>query len=180
VLHGQWPWMWQGTDDTWHALVLTGSGRPGREPDKYVLGPVLFYLLCLTGEESRRWIETQGTSGLTLHVVYREIVKEWTYRFDHRTAETYLTSLVSHFLDPSVAAWLPFNIVTNRKRSVRPHQLRADEMSDPIRMQFTAELADAFAEEADDLVRMAKPPVPADALDRARSRFKIFFDEADA
>ena len=171
-LHGQLPWVWQDADDAWHVLVLTGSGKNPKEPDKYVLGPVLFYLICLVGDESCRWIES---SGLTLHIVYREIVKEWTYRFDRETAEAYLVELVSNVLNQSMAAWLPFETVTTR--SIRPHKMPEDEVNDVIRMQFAAEIEDAFAEEEDYLIRIAKPTIPVDAFDRVRRRFKIYFDQ---
>ena len=141
-LHGQLPWVWQDAADAWHVLVLTGSGKNPGEPDKYVLGPVLFYLMCLVGDESCRWIES---SGLTLHIVYREIVRQWTYKFDRKTAEAYLVELVSNFLNQSQAAWLPFDTVTTR--SIRPHKLPDDEINDVMRMEFAAEIKDAFAEE---------------------------------
>ncbi len=173
-LHGQLPWVWQDAADAWHALVLTGSGKNPREPDKYVLEPVLFYLVCLAGDESCRWI---GSSGLTLHLVYREIAKEWTYRFDRETAQSYLMELVSHVLNPSVASWLPFEAVTTR--SIRPHKLAENEVSDLLRIQFAAEMADAFTEEDDYLIQIAKPTIPNDAFDRVRRRFKIFFDWAE-
>ena len=171
-VHGQLPWVWQDVDDAWHALVLTGSGKNPKEPDKYVLGPVLFYLICLAGDESCRWI---GSSGLTLHIVYREVVKEWTYSFDHATAEAYLVDLVANVLDRSRAAWLPFEIVTCHKRSVQPHKMQEDEVDDVIRMQFAADLQEAFSEEEDYLIRLVKPEIPEDAFDRVRRRFKIFF-----
>jgi hypothetical protein len=173
-LHGQLSWVWQDADDAWHVLVLTGSAKNPKEPDKYVLGPVLFYLICLVGDESCRWIES---SGITLHIVYREIVKEWTYRFDRETAEAYLVELVSNVLNQSTRAWLPFEVVTNRKRSIRPHKMPEDEVNDVIRRQFAAEINDAFAEEEDYLIRIAKPTIPEDAFDRVRSRFKIYFDQ---
>ena len=174
-LHGQLPWVWQDDADAWHALVLTGSAKNPREPDKYVLGPGLFYLICLVGDESCRWIKS---SGLTLHIVYREIAKEWTYRFDRETAEAYLVELVSNVLNQSTAAWLPFETVTTR--SIRPHTLSEDEVNDAIRMQFAAEIEDAFAEEEDYLIRIAKPTIPADAFDRVRRRFKMYFDHTDS
>jgi len=174
-LHGQLPWVWQDADDAWHVLVLTGSGKNPGEPDKYVLGPVLFYLICLTGDESSRWIES---SGLTLHIVYREIVKEWTYKVDRETAAAYLVELVSNVLNRSRAAWLPFETVTTR--SIRPQKMPEDEINDIIRMQFAAETEDAFTEEEDYLIRIAKPIIPGDAFDRVRRRFKIYFDRADA
>ena len=171
-LHGQLPWVWQDADDTWHVLVLTGAAKNPREPDKYVLGPVLFYLICLVGDESCRWIEP---SGLTLHIGYREIVKEWTYRFDRETAKAYLVELVSNVLNQSMTAWLPFEIVTSR--SIRPHKMPEDEVNEGMRMQFAAEIKDAFTEEDDYLIRIAKPTIPADAFDRVRRRFKIYFDQ---
>ncbi len=94
---------------------------------------MLFYLICLAGDESCRWIES---SGLTLHIVYREIVKEWTYRFDRETAEAYLVELVSNVLNQSMAAWLPFEIGDKPERSIRPHKMPEDEVNDIIRMQF--------------------------------------------
>ena len=170
-LHGQLPWVWLDADGARHVLVLTGSGKNPREPDKYVLGPVLFYLICLVGDESGRWIES---SGLTLRIVYREIVKEWTYRFDRETAVAYLVELVSNVLNQSMTTWLPFETVTTR--SIRPHKLSEDEVSDVIRMQFAAEIEEAFAEEEDYLIRIAKPTIPVDAFDRVRRRFKIYFE----
>ena len=173
-ISGQLPWVWKDSDDAWHVLVLTGSGKNPGEPDKYALGPVLFYLICVAGEESRRWIES---SGITLHIVYRENVKEWTYRFDPETAEAYLVELVANVLNQSMAAWLPFEIVTNRKLSIKPHKMQEDEIDDDIRMQFAAEIEDAFTEEEDYLIRIAKPTIPVDTFDRVRSRFKIYFDQ---
>ncbi len=173
-IHGQLPWVWQDANDAWHVLVLTGSGKRPGEPDKYVLEPVFFYLLCLAGDASCRWIEP---SGLTLHVVYREIVKERTYRFDRETAEAYLLELVSNVLNQSMTAWLPFETVTTR--SIRPHKLSEDKVDDVMRMQFVAEIEDAFTEEEDYLIRIAKPTIPVDAFDRVRRRFKIYFDRTD-
>jgi len=73
-LNGQLPWVWQDDEKRWHTLILTGSGKKPREPDKYVFEPVIFYLLCLIGEESCQWV---GTSGITLHIVYREKLWYW-------------------------------------------------------------------------------------------------------
>jgi exonuclease V gamma subunit len=173
-LHGQLPWVWQDAADAWHVLILTGSAKNPREPDKYVLEPVLFYLICLAGDESCRWIES---SGLTLHIVYREIAKEWTYRFDRKTAQAYLIEIVSNVLNQSMAAWLPFDTVTTR--SIQPHKLSQDVVNDVMRMEFAAEIEDAFAEEEDYLIRIAKPTIPNDAFDRVRRRFKIYFDRTD-
>ena len=175
-ISGQLPWVWKDANDAWHMLVLTGSGKNPGEPDKYVLEPVLFHLICMAREESRAWI---GSSGITLHIVYREYVKEWVYRADPEMAEAYLGELLSNALDLSMAAWLPFEIVTSqgkRKLSIRPHKMEAEEVDDDIRARFAAEVQDAFSEEEDYLIRIARPIIPEDAFDRVRNRFKIYFD----
>jgi hypothetical protein len=43
-------------------------------------------------------------------------------------------------------------------------------------MQFAADIQDAFSEQEDYLIRLANPEIPADAFDRVRRRFKIFFE----
>jgi hypothetical protein len=55
-----------------------------------------------------------------------------------------------------------------------------DEVSDLMRKQFAAEIEDAFAEEEDYLIRIAKPTIPVDVFDRVRSRFKIYFDQTNS
>jgi exodeoxyribonuclease V gamma subunit len=169
-LHGQLPWVWQDSENRWHALILTGSGKKPKEPDKYVFEPVIFYLLCLTGEESCEWI---GSSGITLHIVCREKLVEWIYKFDQETARMYLIDLVSDYLNQSMAAWLPFEIIS--KLPVKPHKMPENEIDDLIREQFVLALEDAYSEVDDYLIRITKPTIPLDAFDRAKRRFKIFF-----
>jgi exonuclease V gamma subunit len=173
-LHGQLPWMWQDPEGKWHALILTGSKTKPSEPDKYVFEPVIFYLLCLTGEESCRWI---GTSGVTLHIAYREKLLEWTYAFDRETARTYLTRLISNYLNQSMSAWLPFGALS--KLSIKPHKMPDDEIDSLVRKYFAIELEEAFAEQKDYLIRITKPTIPPDAFDMVRGRFKIFFSNTE-
>ncbi len=54
-LRGQLPWVWRDAEGIWHALVLTGSGKTpkAKEPDKYVLEPLLFWMVCLLAEEGK-------------------------------------------------------------------------------------------------------------------------------
>ncbi len=170
-LHGQLPWVWQDSENRWHALILTGSGKKPKEPDKYVFEPVIFYLLCLTGKESCQWI---GTSGITLHMVYREKLVEWTYKSDQETARMYLIDLVSDYLNQSRAAWLPFEIIS--KLSIQPHKVPDDKIDALIREHFILELKDAYSEVEDYLIRITRPTIPLDAFDMVKGRLKIFFD----
>ena len=42
--------------------------------------------------------------------------------------------------------------------------MQEDEVNDVIRMQFAVEIEDAFTEEEDYLIRIAKPTIPVDAF----------------
>jgi exonuclease V gamma subunit len=170
-LHGQLPWVWQDSQDGWHVLILTGSGKRPKEPDKYVFEPVIFYLLCLIGDESCQWM---GTSGMTLHIVYREKIVEWNYKFDPEAAGMYLADLISDYLNQAMSAWLPFEPVT--KLSIKPHKTKDHEIEDFIRKNFAVELEDAYSGLEDYLIQITKPVIPFDAFDMVRRRFKIFFD----
>jgi len=85
----------------------------------------------------------------------------------------YLIDLVSDYLNQSMAAWLPFEIIS--KLPVKPHKMPENEIDDLIREQFVLALEDAYSEVDDYLIRITKPTIPLDAFDRAKRRFKIFF-----
>jgi exodeoxyribonuclease V gamma subunit len=170
-IHGQLPWIWIDHAGGWHALVLTGSGKkPGKEPDKYILAPLLFWLSCLCTDAGR---ERLGGAAITFHVAYKEKVKTWTYGVEPDEAEAYLTRLVSDYLNRERPEWLPFKPVTSQ--SVKPHLLSEDEMEEGDREVFYAQLREAYPEEPSFLVRLADPHIPEDAFERVRERFRIFF-----
>ncbi len=169
-LHGQLSWVWQDDENIWHTLVLTGTEKKTKTPDKYVFEPVIAYMLCLLGEEGKKWI---NTSGITVHIGYREKMLKWTFRFTPETAKAYLTRLVSDYLNRSMTDWLPFEQTT--QLSIKPHQTPDDKVDEVMRIAYATELQDAYSTEEDYLIRLVKPTVPADAFDRVRNRFQIFF-----
>ena len=85
----------------------------------------------------------------------------------------YMSRLVSDYLNPEEIEWLPFSIVTSRP--IKPHRLSNEEMGHTEKEAFCAQLRDAYAEEKSILIRLAKPVVPDDALDKVRDRFQILF-----
>jgi len=170
-IHGQLPWIWIDRAGGCHALVLTGSGKkPGREPEKYILEPVLFWLSCRLTPSGR---DRLGGRDITFHVVYKETVKDWTYCVTQDAAVAYLTRLVSDYLNRQRPAWLPFKAVTSL--SVKPHLTSDDEIMNEDRETFYTQLREAYSEETSLLVRLAEPQVPENAFDRVRNRFRIFF-----
>lgn len=176
-LHGQRPWVWKDRRGSWHSLVLTGSGKsPGKKapPDKYILGPFLFWLFCLTSDDGRQRIEE---ADITFHVVYRKDVKTWTYRINPDGARGYLERLVSDYLDQERLEWLPFEVVTSQP--VKPHRLRDDEIDEGKKASFQAQLQEAYTEEESFLIRLANPSIPDNAFDRVRERFEPFFKTID-
>ncbi|OEU83013.1 MAG: hypothetical protein BA865_14435 [Desulfobacterales bacterium S5133MH4] len=173
-LHGQLPWIWKTREGGWHTLVLTGSSKGPKYPDKYVLEPLLFYLFCLSGNKSLQWI---GDSSITFHVVYEKDVKARTYNVTVEAARKYLETLVSDCLNQKKPEWLPFNTVTSRQ--IKPHTLTDDEIDEAKKEDFQVELKDAYAQEESYLIKLARPEVPVNAFDRVRERFRIFFNTID-
>ena len=172
-LHGQLPWVWKDNRGDWHTMVLTGSGKtPGKkEPDKYILEPLLFWMFCLATDDARHRI---GDSRITFHVVYKEEVKDWTYAISEDAARKYLGRLISAYLNQEKIEWLPFDVVTSL--SIKPHKLADEEIDEAKREIFHTHLRDAYAEEKSFLIRLAKPIIPDDAFDKVRDRFQIFFN----
>ncbi|MCP4688466.1 MAG: hypothetical protein GY859_10465 [Desulfobacterales bacterium] len=170
-LHGRLARAWKTADGRLHALVLTGSGKYPKTPDKYFLEPVLFYLACLVGPESARWI---GEAGVTVHALYQEKLAQWSWRCDRDEAGERLTALVAEYLNQRDRAWLPFNIVAGLLVRLKPWDKPVDAAA---RHSFRLALEEAYAEEdAPSLARLINPEIPRDALDRALARFRIFLD----
>ncbi len=58
ALHGRLPWVWKEQEGVWHSLVVTASGKTpkAKEPDKYVLEPLLFWMACLMTEDGKEGV----------------------------------------------------------------------------------------------------------------------------
>ena len=168
--HGHLPWLWKDHDEKWHALILTGSGKKPKGPDKYILEPMILYLSCLAGDESAQWI---GRSGITFHLVYKEKVQEFIFEFNEEVAVIYLTLLVSDYMSEKTPAWLPFDAVISG--SLISHIIRDDKINDAVRHDFATELEGICSEREEYLYRLIKPKIPFEALDIARQRFRLFF-----
>jgi exodeoxyribonuclease V gamma subunit len=175
-LHGQLPWLCKDRSGNWQALVLTGSQKRQkvREPDRYILAPLLFYMFCLCGEESLQWMRG---GGVTFHVVYGEEIKSWAYVLTHKKAVTYLDYLVSEYITKQKFEWLPFDLVTSR--SIKPHKLSEEKINEIMKRAFYAQLMDSYSEVESHSDRLVRPAIPEDAFDKVRERFKIFFETID-
>ncbi len=174
-LHGRLPWVWKENGDEWHALVLTGSyNKPGKKPDKYILEPLLFYILSLCGDESSEWI---GNRGITFHIVYNEQIRSFKYIIDKKLALEYLADLLSDYLNQKELQWLPFAAVS--KIYVWSHQLTNNEIDENIKKNFQVQLQDAYSNDDSYITKLIKPEIQSNAFDRARQRFQIFFNHID-
>jgi len=173
---GRLPWIWRQSDGSLHVLVVTGSRRTPKAPDRHVIGPVLFYLMCLASEDAAGWM---SGSRMTVHTIYREGSTDWTYRFSPEFAGVYLSRLASSLLNQATTSWLPFGVVSDRSRTIRPYEMAEGEITDSIRVQYAAELLEALDGEDDRLIQLAGPVVPEDAFDRVRIRFAPFFSHLE-
>ena len=170
-LHGRLPWVWKENGDEWHALVLSGSyNKPGKKLDKYILEPVLFYILSLCGDKSSEWI---GNRGITFHIVYNEQIRTFKYIIDKKLALEYLTDLLSDYLNQKELQWLPFAAVS--KTYVWSHQLTNNKIDEDIKKIFQVQLQDAYSNDDSYITKLIKPEISSNVFDRARQRFQIFF-----
>ncbi|RZB30304.1 MAG: exodeoxyribonuclease V gamma subunit [Desulfobacteraceae bacterium Eth-SRB1] len=170
-LHGQIPWMWKDMDDSRHVLILTGAeNRPKKNPDKYVLPPLLFYMSCLAGDESSEWIG----SSITFHILYKEDVKTWSYKISKENSLNYLEQLLADYFSRKELQWLPFKAATSG--DVKPHKIAEDKITEEDKANFQVQLADALSNDDAALIKLVKPKIPSNAFDKARQRFQIFFN----
>lgn len=170
-LHGQIPWVWKDMDDRLHVLILTGAeNKPKKDPDKYVLQPLLFYMLCLAGDKSSEWIG----SAITFHILYKEDVKTWSYKINKKSCINYLEQLLADYLGRKELRWLPFKAATSG--NIKPHKIVDDKITEDIKTNFQIQLADALLEDDDALIKLVKPEIPSNTFDKARQRFQIFFN----
>jgi hypothetical protein len=168
-LSGGLPWVWQTTDDAWHCLLVTGSNRRSRYPDKYVIGPLLTLMAISCGGEPYPWSKFKR---MTLHVVYREHVLNLNYELDPTRSAEYLTGLVGEFFAPLPLVWLPFETLFAHAglRAI----IGQDEVDDADRLAFNQSLAEALQTFDDMRIELTGAVVTPDILDRARQRFKVF------
>ena len=175
-IHGQLPWVWKEREGVWHALVVTASGKTpkAKEPDKYVLEPLLFWMACLMTEEGKQKMsDSMGNTTITFHVAYKDRNLMRTYHMNADDAEIYLKELISEFLNQERLEWLPFEKATSR--SIKPHMVSAYEPDSIREALFREQLLEAYGEEESSLIPLAGPHIPQDAYRKVRDRFRIFF-----
>ncbi|MCB2147102.1 MAG: exodeoxyribonuclease V subunit gamma [Deltaproteobacteria bacterium] len=168
-LSGGMPWVWQTTDGAWHCLVVTGSNRRSRFPDKYVIAPLLTLMAISAGGEPCPWSDVNR---MAVHVIYREHVLNLDYTLDPKQSADYLTGLVKDFFTPSPLAWLPFETVFDQPglRTL----IGLDTVDDADRHVFYEALSETMQATADLRAELTRAVVTADILDRARQRFRVF------
>jgi hypothetical protein len=168
-ISGGLPWVWQTTDEAWHCLVVTGSNRRSRFPDKYVIGPLLTLMAIATGGEPYPWSDVNR---MAVHVIYREHVLNLEYTLGPTRSADYLAGLVGDFFSPSPLEWLPFEtLFTNAGlRAFIGH----DEVDDADRQAFFESLAETMQAAVDMRTELTGAVVTPGILDRARRRFKVF------
>jgi exodeoxyribonuclease V gamma subunit len=168
-LSGGVPWIWQAGDGSWHCLVVTGSGRKSRFPDKYVVGPLLTLMAISAGGEPYPWSDLDR---MRLHVIYREHVLDLGYRLDPVRSADYLTGLVADFLNPSPLVWLPFEtFFTNAGLRALIDQ---DAVDDADRRVVYESMAETMQTTGDIRAELTGAVVTVDILDLARRRFRVF------
>ena len=175
-LHGELPWVWQAPDNTWHALAVTGREKaPGPLPDKHVLGPVLFALTGLSGIAGQ---PLDSPLDWVVHGIYGRGRRSWRYHLSAEDARVYLRELIQALGDAGMVEWLPFDTVSGKAKGPFREALVND--VDPVLAEiFQIKLAEDLENtQLGDLLRLAAPEVPDQALELALNRLGVFIGEA--
>ncbi len=168
-LSGGMPWVWQAIDGAWHCLVVTGSNRRSRFPDKYAIGPLLTLMAIAAGGEPYPWSDVNRVA---IHVIYREHVLNLDYTLDPKRSADYLADLVGDFVSPSPLEWLPFETIL-ADAGLRSF-IGRDQVNDADRKAFQESLAETMQAAADVRTELTGAVVTPGILDRARRRFRVF------
>lgn len=168
-LDGGIPWVWQAKDHAWHCLVVTGSNRKTRHPDKYVIKSLLTLMALSAGGQAVPWSDC---SRMNLHIVYREHVINLDYSLEPTRCASYLSGLLKDFFTPFPLVWLPFETIFYRA-DLRTAIGREDG-GDAQRRMFRASMDETFRATADVWADLTGAMVTPDILERARRRFSVF------
>ncbi len=170
-ISGRLPWLWKDETDSWHSLILTGSGKkPGNKPDHYLFEPVLTCLLVLCLESREDFFKKVPIS---FHVVYQNNIRSWTCLITPDDALDYLKRLVAQYLDPHMRQWLPYDAVVDAAGNLG--EICASEAFERFTENFLPKLSASLAESEDSMVLLSDPEIDHCTLSEACSRFGIFF-----
>lgn len=185
LMHGSLQMVWQdGTG--WNTAVLTTSDKPGGKlPDKYVIGPFLFYLMLLSAGDSA---DSFAGSPFTIHLIYKERVKVWRYNMSCVDAREYIVGLLSDCLNSERADIMPFEAVKaiaarlnifNNTGGDDGNAGGVTTDAGQCRSMLREWLSANWTYELPEMVRLCKADVPEDVMEKAVSRFSYIF-AADA
>lgn len=172
-LDGSLPWIWQDEADAWHCLVLTGSGKNTRYPDRYAIAPVLTLSALCAGGIDCPW---SAGDGMTLHLVYQGHVLNLDYRLDAELSRYWLMDLIAALSTPPPLLWLPYEVVMGN--SALRHLIASDDGSEIDAYAFYEKMARCMVDTADLAAEMIGARVTPDILDHARARFRPFLPRA--
>ncbi len=168
--HGWIPRLWKNRDGAWHCLLLTGSQRKSKTaPSKHFLDPALSYLLLRGLQDCGNPV---GEAPVFFHVAYKTENISWEFQVGANEAKAYVETLARLYLDPRLRAWLPYEDVAAVAGKLE--NLCDGPWSEQEERNFRVGLLEKFEDLDDPLVRLAKPEIPSDALQKARERFGIF------
>ena len=168
-ISGGLPWIWQSTDRTWHCLVLSGSGKKPKEPDKYVLQPVLFLIAVAASGQAHPWHESKS---ITVHVAYREHVQHHRYDLNPVLSRAYLENLVEDFYKISPMVWLPYETVFGQSALLK--YVKQANVNTADGKAFAQSMQIAMQAALDPVAQLYGATVPPDSLHLARQRFRAF------
>lgn len=171
-IHAVLNWVWQDRNTSdWHMLVLTGSKQSTSNYNRYLLAPLLAYLVCVCKDPSD--VKMAGFP-IYFHLVYESKIQNFKCRIGSEQAMAVLKNLLEAYGNQKDFHWLPFEKVLKCKNGPRHHCPAS--ATDFHRQEFADEMAAHFEELDDYLIQRLAMPISTELFDVADKRFGWIFE----
>jgi exonuclease V gamma subunit len=173
-IHAVLNWVFKDKEGVWHALVLTGSKQASSRPNRYLLAPLIAYLVCKSQPSSSLELDVQK---IYFHLIYETKVQTFISSLTLSEATLALRNLIEAFGNQKDFYWLPFETVL--KCRPNPLYMNKEQVTDQTRRNFSDEMAIFFEDVDDYLVRRLAAPMTPFLFDMAEKRFRWIFDAVE-
>ena len=173
-IHAVLNWTFKDKEGMWHTLVLTGSKQASSRPNRYLLAPLIAYLVCKSQHLSDLKLDVPK---MYFHLVYETKIQTFISSLTSSEATLALRNLIEAFGNQKDFYWLPFETVL--KCRPNPLQMNKEKVTDQKRLEFSDEMAVFFDDVDDYLIRRLAAPITPFLFNMAEKRFRWIFDAVE-
>jgi exodeoxyribonuclease V gamma subunit len=173
-IHAVLNWVFKDKEGVWHALILTGSKQASSRLNRYLLAPLIAYLVCRSQHSSTLELDIHK---IYFHLIYETKIQTFISSLTSSEATLALRNLIEAFGNQKDFYWLPFETVL--KCRPNPLCMNKEQVTDHQRREFSGEMAVFFDDVDDYLIRRLAAPMTPSLFDMAEKRFRWIFNAVE-